>query len=57
MTKMKKMTINPNELSRHISDPMHVSNFLQGRKVVKNKKKYTRKEKHPIRYYQQVDAI
>ncbi len=47
---MSKMTINPNKVLRHVPDPMHVSNFLQGKKVVKNKKKYTRKEKHRIRY-------
>lgn len=34
----------------HSPNPMHVQNMMQGGKVHRNKKKYTRKEKHRKNY-------
>ena len=47
--KKEKIQISKEEMHQkliHSPNPTHVANFLQGGKVYKNKKKYTRKEKH-----------
>lgn len=51
--KSKSMTINPNEIGKHVPNEMHMRNFLQGAKIEKPKKgkgSYKRQEKHRKRY-------
>ena len=49
--KATAMTINPNEVGLHVRNEAHMRNFLQGRKITRNKKAYTRKEKHRKQLY------
>lgn len=51
--KKEKLIITKEEMNKkmiHSSNPLHVQNFLQGGKICKNKKKYTRKNKHRKEY-------